>query len=61
MGQRTKLLDQFDKDGDGYLNAAERKAAREYLATHPRGGGRGRGGFFGGGGAASEVPPIPAR
>ena len=35
MGQqRTKLLPQFDKDGKGYLNAAERKAtAREYLAT----------------------------
>ena len=32
-GQRVKLLPQFDKDGNGYLNAAERKAAREYLAT----------------------------
>ena len=31
---------QFDKDGKGYLSAAERKAAREYLATQPR---RGRG------------------
>jgi hypothetical protein len=46
---RTKLLEQFDKDGDGYLNAAERKAAREYLATRPAGG-RGRRGFGGRGG-----------
>ena len=50
-GQHTKILEQFDKDGKGYLNAAERKAAREYLATRSgpgRGfggrGGRGRGG-----------------
>lgn len=49
MGQRTKILEQFDKDGDGYLNAAERKAAREYLATRP-GPGRGRRGFGRGGG-----------
>jgi hypothetical protein len=60
MGQRTKVLDQFDKDGDGHLNAAERKAAREYLATRPRGG-RGRGGFggFGGGGNAEPAKPGP--
>src|SRR5881394_953971 len=31
MQQETKLLKQFDKDGDGRLNAAERKAAREFL------------------------------
>src|SRR3989442_7929603 len=50
-GQRIKILKQFDKDGDGYLNGAERKAAREYLATRPpRGfGGRGFGGPPGGG------------
>ena len=38
-----KLLAQFDKDGDHLLNAAERKAAREYLTANPvprRGGGR---------------------
>jgi hypothetical protein len=50
MGQKTKLLEQFDKDGDGYLNAAERKAAREYLATRPAGGRGRRGGFGGRGG-----------
>src|SRR5205809_178496 len=29
--EKTKLVKQFDKDGDGRLNAAERKAAREFL------------------------------
>ncbi len=53
-GQRTLLLDQFDKDGDGYLNAAERKAAREHLASLPR---RGRGGFGRGGGNAFVGKP----
>src|SRR5215470_16301360 len=60
-GQRIKLLEKFDKDGKGYLNAAERKAAREYLAARPRRGPGGRGGRgFGppgfGGGASSVVP-----
>src|SRR2546426_12826599 len=31
MQQETKLLKQFDKDGDGRLNSAERKAARGLL------------------------------
>ena len=49
MGEKTKLVEKFDKDGDGVLNAAERKAAREYLAANPGGGGRmGRRGFGGG-------------
>lgn len=57
MGQRTKLLPQFDKEGKGYLDAAERKAAREYLATQPR---RGRGGFGGGRVfGAARTPPVP--
>src|SRR5205085_10324793 len=47
-GGHTKILDKFDKDGKGYLNAEERKAAREYLASRPMGGpgrgGPGRGG-----------------
>jgi hypothetical protein len=46
--QRTKLVPQFDKDGDGRLNTSERAAARQYLAANPRGG-RFRGGGFGGG------------
>ncbi|MGZ8898955.1 MAG: CotH kinase family protein [Limisphaerales bacterium] len=33
MRQETKLVKQFDKDGDKRLNAAERKAAREFLKT----------------------------
>ncbi len=31
MGERIKLVKQFDRDGDGHLNAAERKAAREFV------------------------------
>lgn len=31
MGQETKIVKQFDKDGDGRLNTAERLAAREHL------------------------------
>lgn len=38
MGQKTKLVAEFDKDGDQRLNAAERKAARESLAKRPSGG-----------------------
>src|SRR5258706_33038 len=30
--EKLKLVKQFDKDGDNRLNAAERKAAREFLA-----------------------------
>lgn len=60
-----KLLKQFDRDGDGLLNAAERKAAREFIAENPtptRGpGGRGRGfGGFGGGGEAGK-PGVPLK
>jgi hypothetical protein len=55
-GQRAKLLPQFDKEGKGYLDAAERKAAREYLATQPRRGRFGGGRGFGGG---ASPPPTP--
>src|SRR5207247_4422933 len=54
--QKTKLVKQFDKNGDGRLDIAERKAAREFLAQEraegrgPRGFG-GRGGRGGAGGA----------
>lgn len=48
MQQKTKLVKQFDKDGDQRLDAAERKAAREYLTTQrATGGGGGRRGGFG--------------
>jgi hypothetical protein len=63
MGQRTKVLEQFDKNGDGWLNAAERKAAREYLRSQSGPGrGRRRGGFgspFGGGADSGRVTPGP--
>ena len=41
--RESKLVQQFDKDGDKRLNAAERKAAREFLQKE-RAEGRGRGG-----------------
>ena len=33
MQRETKLVKQFDKDGDGRLNNEERKAAREFLPS----------------------------
>jgi spore coat protein CotH len=67
MGQETKLVKQFDKDGDGRLNAAERKAAREFLEKE-RAEGRGRRGFGGPGGGRggfgrgeNAEPPKPGR
>jgi len=44
MGQKRPILKQFDKDGDGYLNAEERKAAREAMGGQGGFRGRGRGG-----------------
>ena len=49
--EARKLVQQFDKNGDGWLNNPERKAAREYLAKQGggqrMGGPRGRRGGFG--------------
>src|SRR5512132_4147875 len=70
MQPEVKLTKQFDKDGNGWLNAAERKAAREFLQKEraegrgPRGfGGRGgRGGPGGpgfGGPRGNQEPPKP--
>lgn len=61
MGQNTKLVKQFDKDGDKRLNAGERKAAREFLAQERASGrgGRGPGGRRGPGGGESSEPPKP--
>ena len=47
-GQETQVLKTFDKDGDGHLNATERKAAREHLVKERSNPGAGRG--FGPGG-----------
>ena len=59
MQQERKVVAQFDKDGNKRLDAAERKVAREWLATQPSGGfGGRRGGPFGGGAAE---PPVPGR
>jgi hypothetical protein len=61
MGQpKTKLVKQFDADSDGYLGAAERKAAREYLqkeraAGRLRTGPGGPGGFGPGSFLATRV------
>jgi hypothetical protein len=51
------LTKQFDTDGNGWLNASERKAARDYAEAN--GIGRGRGGRGGGGMRAVQVDPGP--
>ena len=60
MGQERKLVAQFDKDGNGWLNKEERAEARE---NSQNGGGRpggGRPGGFGGpGGRGGEEPATP--
>jgi hypothetical protein len=63
--RETKLVGRFDKEGKGWLNTAERKAAREYLHDHPntgRGMRRGPGGGrppWGRGGDEAPVGPGP--
>jgi len=64
------LVEKFDKDGTGWLNTEERKAARESLGTQSAGGrggfgGRGRGGAVAGGSSGprvelSSVAPLAA-
>src|SRR5687767_172499 len=52
-GQTRKLVAQFDKDGDGRLDAGERQAARDFLKKENKGGfafGKGPGGPGGPGG-----------
>ncbi|MBN8247343.1 MAG: hypothetical protein J0L84_07855, partial [Verrucomicrobia bacterium] len=41
--EETRLVKEFDRDGDGRLNAAERQAAREHLATQAANGSGNRG------------------
>ena len=61
--EKEQLVKKFDKDGDGRLNAEERKAAREFLSQESNQGGRRRGprgGFRGpGGGREADEPTSP--
>jgi hypothetical protein len=62
LQEELAIVDRFDRDGDGRLDAEERVAARAWLAT--QGGARGgmaRGGFGGGmpGPGAGPMPPPP--
>jgi hypothetical protein len=50
-GQERKLVKDFDKNGDGWLNADERKPARE---AAKKGGFGGKGGFGPGGGKGAK-------
>jgi len=60
MMSERKLVDQFDKDGDKRLNADERKAAREFMATNAASGRGGRGGPRPGGrGGRGMAPASP--
>ncbi len=54
-GQERKVLKDYDKNKDGWLNAEERNVAREALKKDAAGGGR-RGGFGGPGGGRGEQP-----
>lgn len=55
MMQETKLVKQFDQDGDKRLNVEERKAAREFLSKErPNRGSGGPGGRRGGFGPRNE-------
>ena len=53
MGEERKIVKDFDKDGDKRLNASERAAAREKLASEPKRG------FGPRGGQQNEGPPEP--
>lgn len=59
--QETRLVKEFDRDGDGRLNATERQAAREHLATQAASGSGNRGPRrgFGPRGAATTPTPGP--
>ncbi|MFO1003678.1 MAG: CotH kinase family protein [Planctomycetaceae bacterium] len=55
MGQERKLVEQYDRDGDGRLNRAERDEARKTMQAN--GGGR-RGGFGPPGGMGGREEPA---
>ncbi|MBI3864810.1 MAG: CotH kinase family protein [Planctomycetia bacterium] len=58
-GQERKLVKQFDKNGDGWLNNEERLAARESLKTERANGGNRGGGFGPPGGFGPGGPGGP--
>jgi hypothetical protein len=58
MQQERKILKRFDTNGDKRLDATERKAAREWLASQPASGFGRRGGPFG---PADAEPPAPGK
>ena len=60
-GQREKLVKQFDKNGDGWLNREERKAAREFLSQQGDNLARRGPGRPGGLGRLAEPDYAPAR
>lgn len=57
--RETILVPEFDKDGDGVLNAEERKKAREHVKANPRPRGGRRGGRGRGPGGGSSEPAKP--
>lgn len=61
-GQEREILKQFDKDDNGFLDKAERVAAREFLKTQPQRGFGGPGGPGGGPGGFEPgnfmAPPV---
>ncbi len=62
MGPRLQLIPQFDTDGDGRLNGAERSVARQYLRGLPRRGGGFRAGVaFAPGGLGRRLDPPEVR
>lgn len=60
MQQHTALVKQFDKDSNGRLSSAERKAAREFLAAQASTG-RGSRRMGPRGPNANQIPPPPGR
>src|SRR5687767_4642383 len=63
MGQERKLVAQFDKDKNGWLNTEERQAAREFIKKERAAGrgGRGPGGPGGFAPGAMVAPQILAQ
>jgi spore coat protein CotH len=57
-GQERKLVKDFDKNGDGWLNAEERKPARETAKSGGKGGFGGPKGFGKGGEAGRPGPKV---